>query len=784
MAIAIAPTEYLRKKLPFLYRRIPGAGFSRAGNLDSGPNDPFAWFKLMPKLASLLLILFVAVSLPGGSRDAWAQSRPKPASAGESTRVALVIGNNDYQQVQKLNNAVPDAKAMAKEFRALGFEVIEKTNVDQRSMKAAVREFVKRVGNGGVGAFFFAGHGVQEGGNNYLLPVDISKLTDPGALSDEAVELNEDIMGRIGQAGAKFSLLVIDACRDNPFPKRAGRSVGGTRGLTASGETPEGMIVVYSAGVGQQALDRLDDNDRSENGLFTREFIVELRKPGLEVAEMVRNVRQRVKEAAAKVQHDQTPAIYIQADRFYLVAPPPLPTPPSLPSSEDALWAQLDSDKPCEYQAYLEEFPKGKFAALARIRARECVPSSKPAPQPTVAMVAPPAAKERPLSLPPTAASPPAPAPAETSKAAPVGAPKPEPATVQTKPEPPKKGAPVAEPAFKAEAKPGGSEPVVPSGGSAAPLPAIVPPSEAAKSKTTPKEKPTVAAKPGPFSSVPESAPVKRADPASAGVTTSSVLELPLPPEVKLPPPPAQKSRPAVAEKPQPKSKTAPPTLEITPPPADEKVQLAMLAPVKEAVLPRRTKREPGDQPDLRPGDGWAMRRVDLYTQNVVAGWQESVHSLEGTQIKLDSSTKVGRSVSSGLVNLDLATWSIESARIVEGKQIPLAFPLAVGKTWEYTYRRKRNDDLGVTIYRVKAKVEAFERIETPAGSFEAFKVVHQKHYETSKEGRNWTSTSEEVFWYAPSARRWVRRDLIDRDSRGRIADKYREEVIAVSLRP
>ena len=313
------------------------------------------------------------------------EEKPAPAAtrnlsavipAGER-RVALVIGNNAYRHVTRLDNAVPDAKAMAREFRALGFDVIERTDIDQRGMKAAVREFVQKVANGGIGAFFFAGHGVQQGGNNYLLPIDISKLTDSAALSDEAIELNGEIMGRIGEVGAKFSLLVIDACRDNPFPKVSGRTVGGTRGLTAATNAPEGMIVVYSAGVGQQALDRLDDGDRDPNGLFTREFVREIRKPGLEVAEVVRNVRKRVKDQAAKVKHDQTPAIYIQADSFYLIpnaGSVTIQTPEA--SAEDSFWAALNPAQPCEYQTYIDQYPQGKYVALAKRRLAECTPKA------------------------------------------------------------------------------------------------------------------------------------------------------------------------------------------------------------------------------------------------------------------------------------------------------------------------------------------------------------------------------------------------------------------------
>jgi len=295
------------------------------------------------------------------------------AVASTEHRVALVIGNNAYQHVTRLNNAVGDARAMAQELRGLGFDVIEKHDVDQRNMKAAVREFVQRISNGGVGAFFYAGHGVQEGGNNFLLPVDISALSDPSALPDEAVELNGEIMARIGQSGAKFSLLVIDACRDNPFPKRSGRSIGATRGLTAATSAPEGMVVVYSAGVGQQALDRLSDNDRNPNGLFTREFIREIRKPGLEVSEVVMNVRKRVKDQAAQVKHEQTPAIYIQADRFYLTSAAQSVTNAAPSSEEDKLWATFAPSMPCDYRAYLDQYPQGRYVALAKQLLTECL---------------------------------------------------------------------------------------------------------------------------------------------------------------------------------------------------------------------------------------------------------------------------------------------------------------------------------------------------------------------------------------------------------------------------
>ena len=357
-----------------------------------------------PGLLESLGSLFKPADSPAASEEKPATRNLSAAIPQGERRVALVIGNNAYRHVNKLDNAVADAKAMAREFRALGFDVIERTDIDQRGMKAAVREFVGKVANGGIGAFFFAGHGVQQGGNNFLLPVDISALSDPAALPDEAVELNGEVMARIGEVGARFSLLVIDACRNNPFPRVAGRSIGGTRGLAVP-STPDGMIVVYSAGVGQEALDRVGDNDRDPNGLFTREFIREIRKPGLEVAQVVRNVGQRVKEQAAKVRHQQTPAIYIQAGNFYLIPNAESVTVQGAPASaEDSFWAALNPAQPCEYQAYLDQHPQGKYVALARRRLAECAPkaeTAKPAVDPPKIAVPP-----APTSAPPVAVVP------------------------------------------------------------------------------------------------------------------------------------------------------------------------------------------------------------------------------------------------------------------------------------------------------------------------------------------------------------------------------------------
>lgn len=226
-----------------------------------------------------------------------------------SARRALVIGNNKYLNVSALENAADDAVAMADTLKTLSFDVTVKTDLSLKDMNAAIRNFKASIKKGDEVVFFYAGHGVQIGQSNFLLPVDITGESEE-QIRDDAVLLDR-VLDDISEKKAKFTLAMLDACRDNPF-KKAGRSVGGgTRGL-APASTANGQMIIFSAGAGQQALDKLGPNDKERNGLFTRVFIKEMQKTGLSVDRVVRNVRNQVVELAKSVKHDQVPAIYDQ----------------------------------------------------------------------------------------------------------------------------------------------------------------------------------------------------------------------------------------------------------------------------------------------------------------------------------------------------------------------------------------------------------------------------------------------------------------------------------------
>ena len=299
-------------------------------------------------------------------------------------RVALVIGNNQYQNLIPLEKAVNDANAVAAELKKIGFEVASYTNIGQKKMNQAINEFAQNVSGGGVGVFFYAGHGVRIDNQNYLIPVDMDAPRDPADVGDQAISVPR-LQDKLADAKARYTLLVLDACRNNPLPKKAGRSIGQTRGLAMT-HSPSGQTVLYSAGANQEALDALDEKDKNPNGLFTREFLPTISQPGISVTDALKKTRSAVKQKAKSVNHEQDPAIYDQSDGdFYFVAAPVQLA--SAPGSgkggatttvvqavdpkavELSFWESIkDSKQPDDFRDYLAKYPNGQFAGLASRR--------------------------------------------------------------------------------------------------------------------------------------------------------------------------------------------------------------------------------------------------------------------------------------------------------------------------------------------------------------------------------------------------------------------------------
>ena len=330
-------------------------------------------------------------------------------------RVALVIGNNDYKSVPKLEKAVNDAQAVSRELSKIGFEVMYLPNAGQKKMNQAVNEFAQKISGGGVGIFFFAGHGLQINNQNFLLPVDIDMPKDPNDIDDQAISLVR-VQDKLADAKAKFSLLVIDACRDNPLPKKAGRSLGGTRGL-AQPASPTGQIVLFSAGANQQALDKLNDTDGNPNGLLTREFLPMISTPGVSAADALKRVRTSVTSKARSVGHDQNPALYDQTDGdFYFTPGAPQQLASASPTAGAAVsqsaielefWSSIkNSNDPEDFKEYLTRYPNGQFTSIAQRRvAAVSQPGTRRSTEATPTPPPPPPAAAAPASEAPSIAS-------------------------------------------------------------------------------------------------------------------------------------------------------------------------------------------------------------------------------------------------------------------------------------------------------------------------------------------------------------------------------------------
>lgn len=228
-------------------------------------------------------------------------------------RRALVIGNDTYKYADPLNNAREDARAMAAELKGFGYEVSLHLDQSQKSMQAALRDFRDKVNAGDEVLFYFSGHAVEIDGKNFLTPVDTIGINQ-NQLADDSIDLKSAVLDPLTTKKVKLTLALIDACRDNPFLKTTStRSTSSSKGLAPT--TPAtGQLIVYSAGSGQTALDRLGPNDKDKNGVFTRVLLSEMKKSNVPIHQVIRNVRSEVVKLARSIGHDQVPAIYDQVD--------------------------------------------------------------------------------------------------------------------------------------------------------------------------------------------------------------------------------------------------------------------------------------------------------------------------------------------------------------------------------------------------------------------------------------------------------------------------------------
>ena len=235
------------------------------------------------------------------------------APARAEKRVALVIGNNDYRFVPKLQKAVNDARTMGDTLKQLGFSVMVAENLSRQQFSQALLAFDNAVEPGDTAFFFYAGHGFEIAGQNFLLPTDVPAATEgQEELVRDASVLADRIMERLQNKKARTSILVFDACRNNPFERPGTRAVAGGGGLAPMTQLPEGVFSVFSAGPRQTALDRLSNDDANPNSVFTRTFAKELTQPGVNLVQVAQRTRRLVSEMAETVHHKQIPVYFDQ----------------------------------------------------------------------------------------------------------------------------------------------------------------------------------------------------------------------------------------------------------------------------------------------------------------------------------------------------------------------------------------------------------------------------------------------------------------------------------------
>ena len=298
-------------------------------------------------------------------------------SANAEKRVAFVVGNGAYKNVQPLPNPSIDAKSMAGVLRNVGFEVVEGTNLTRDKMTERLLEFGKKAQGADVALFFYAGHGIAIGGINYLLPIDADIKSEMDVKLGAAINIDLTLDQTMGDA--KVKLVFLDACRDNPFAAKIKASSGATRSVSvqtglAEMKSGEGTLIAFATGPGQTAL----DGKEGANSPFTRALMANIATPGVEIQQAMTKVRAQVNEETRKGQlpwghTNLIGTVYLNQ----AAAPAPAPaqshqavaTASQGSEVEVEFWRSIrESNKPEELNAYLATYPNGQFRSLAQAR--------------------------------------------------------------------------------------------------------------------------------------------------------------------------------------------------------------------------------------------------------------------------------------------------------------------------------------------------------------------------------------------------------------------------------
>ena len=321
-----------------------------------------------------------------------------PALAAK--RVALVIGNAAYKNASVLDNPVNDANGISSALKQHGFEVIKGLDLDHAGMLATIRKFSKALSQGDVGVFYYAGHGIQISGKNYLVPTD-AKLTDSFGIDFELVRLER--IHRAMEQSAKVNILFLDACRNNPIARNLARTMGTRSSSIGNGlavmESGIGSLISFSTQPGNVA----QDGRGQHNSPYSAALVKHITTGNGDITEILIKVRRDVMRATGQSQVPWEHSAL--TEQFYFAKPKAETSRPTTgkPSAggdtksmtlgeraELAFWNSVkDTNTPDLLNAYLEQYPNGAFAPLARLKiAQAAAPLSTDRTQSAVSSLA------------------------------------------------------------------------------------------------------------------------------------------------------------------------------------------------------------------------------------------------------------------------------------------------------------------------------------------------------------------------------------------------------------
>jgi uncharacterized caspase-like protein len=287
-------------------------------------------------------------------------------------RVALVIGNAAYR-TDPLDNAVNDARLVASSLKQAGFDVSLAENLDRRGLLGALRAFGERLTDNSVAVLYYAGHGLQLRDRNYLIPVDAEiRSEDEIALAGIDIAF---VLGRMSAARSRVNIVILDACRNNPF---AGKSQHTAQGL-AQMDAPVGTLLAYATAPGKLAADGLGGVNE-KNGLYAQQLARQVLQPGLPVEHVFKRVREAVVRASREAQVPWESSS-LQGEFAFVPAAAMVARDGAAAdveaAAELAFWSSVQgTSRADDLRAYLRQYPSGRFAALAQSRLDGGAPSA------------------------------------------------------------------------------------------------------------------------------------------------------------------------------------------------------------------------------------------------------------------------------------------------------------------------------------------------------------------------------------------------------------------------